>query len=327
MEIKVKKDSTISAAFGGGSFYKVSPAHPYLFPATTITDFLNTHPTQTNKIIEFYGKYMPFTLQITSADFKQTIKDSFQKVKYELDGIFRKVIQEQKLTYKELEVINKYLASVHPKVYSYNQKFSQWISKHIVYTLQAIDSKEQPEIVSVPHGHPESAANEATVEITITPSINSKARWLVAEMTEIKKQQLTEKFNDINIDEFEYKLHKVEFDKENRNITKLSLILQHKEPENFKLKELSALMDINSFESFLAFQLWRMINDPTFRKTYKVCAGGCGRIHTNKGLYCDSQSCAQKYQAMKRRQKYNTDPAEREKRKQAAIRTHNKQRN
>lgn len=325
MEIKVKKDGTIFAALGGGGFYKVSPAHPYLFPITAIEDFLNIYPTHTNQILEFYRKYMPFTFLIMYADFKQTIKNDFQRVKDELDGIFRKVIHEQKLTYKELEIVNKYLASIHPKIYSYNQSFSQWVSKHIVYTLQAIDSKEQPEIDSVPYGHPDSLPNTATIEITITPPINSKASWLVTEMTERQKQELIKEFKGINIDEFEYKLHKIEFNEKDRNITKLSITLQHQEPKNFKLKELSALMDISGFESFLAFQLWRMINDPTI-KTYKICAGGCGKIHTNKGLYCDSQSCTQKYQAMKRRQKYNTDPIEREKRKRSAIRTHEKKR-
>lgn len=326
MEIKVKKDGTISAAFGGGSFYKVSPAHPYLLPTTAITDFLNTHPTQTNKIIEFNKKYLPFTLFISSADFKETIKNSFQRVKYELDGIFRKVIKGQDLTYKETETINKYLTSIHPKLTSYNEKFLRWVDLHTIWTLKSIDSKEQPNIESKIIGHPTEAKNEAKIEITITPSESSKARWIRSPMPEQQREKIGKNIVGINPDEYEFKDHKLYYDQQG-NIKMLFIRLQHHESENFKLKELSALMDISSFESFLAFQLWRMINDPTLRKTYKVCAGGCGKVHTNKGVYCDSKSCIQKYQAMKRKQRYNQDPIEKERRKQAATKVHKKKRN
>jgi hypothetical protein len=326
VEIKVKKDGTISATFGGGGFYKVSPLHPYLFPQTAITDFLNIQPIHINKIIEFTKKYLPFTLFISSTDFKETIKNSFQRVKYELDGIFRKVIKGQDLTYKEIETINKYLTSIHPKFTSYNEKFLRWVDLHTIWTLKSIDSKEQPNIESKIIGHPTEAKNEAKIEITITPSESSKARWIRSPMPEQQREKISKNVVGINPDEYEYKDHKLSFDQQG-NVEILFIRLQHQEPKNFKLKELSALMDINSFESFLALQLWRMINDPTLRKTYKVCAGGCGKVHTNKGVYCDSKSCIQKYQAMKRKQRYNSDPIEKERRKQAATKVHKKKRN
>lgn len=322
MKNKVRIDDNILLGFGGG-FYKVNPLHPYLLPSTAIIDFLNTHATHTNKIIEYCQKYMPFTLQITSADFKESIKDGFQKVKYELDDIFKKVIQNQPLVRKEIMTINKYLSQVHPKLSSYDGEFTRWVDEHNIWTIAPINSGEAPEISSKVVGHPVEAKNEAKIEITITRPVNSKALWTRSVMSDDTKSQLAKGVPDIDIDDYRYKDHKLTFD-DTGNILGLFITLQHQEPIGFKLKDLSALMDIRSFESLLALQLWKMVNDPKFRKKFKVCAGGCGAVHKNKGPYCNKKSCSDKYHAMKRKAKYAQDQTEREKRKEATIKSRKK---
>lgn len=285
-----------SRRFNIGGGFPVQPSHkPRVLPRDFLTAFYNVKLDDEDKIAKFCREYGLFPFWILGGS---ALCDGFSELYSKYHEVIRKILNLDKLSIHDLELINRGLEGSKMSVSIRQPQIDQMILEQRMW-VPILESRNgiRPSYEVKMSGHPLEDAKNSRIKITVRQDDGGED-WHIKY---VKKGVL--KIDEIypdeawgSLEEFTKRLTLLSAKCKDPSTCPLNIEFEYNAKTDFHLDDIYAAYSTTDLDSMICQYIWSSIQNKKFIKKHKKCVI-CGDLYTSSKShnYCKKEECRKEW--------------------------------